>query len=88
VGNIAGDPLFVNPATDDYHLKSQTGRWDPVAHAWSRTPSQVPVSMPAIRPTTGWMNELWPNGRRINIGAYGGTAEASMSENSIGLAAI
>jgi hypothetical protein len=29
----------------------------------------------------------WPNGRRIDIGAYGGTAEASMSPNAIGLAA-
>ncbi|NLH18026.1 MAG: hypothetical protein GX455_15735, partial [Phycisphaerae bacterium] len=34
-----------------------------------------------------WVNELWPNGRRINIGAYGGTPEASKSPNAIGLAA-
>ncbi|MHC5060474.1 MAG: hypothetical protein ACYTFK_05255 [Planctomycetota bacterium] len=27
---------------------------------------------------------MWPHGRRINIGAYGGTAEASMSLSDIG----
>ncbi|MHC4951462.1 MAG: BACON domain-containing protein, partial [Planctomycetota bacterium] len=32
----------------------------------------------------GWQGELWPHGGRINMGAYGGTAQASMSPNSIG----
>jgi len=29
---------------------------------------------------TDWQNELLPNGSRINMGAYGGTPEASMSD--------
>jgi hypothetical protein len=32
----------------------------------------------------GWQGELWPHGGRINMGAYGGTAQASMSPNPIG----
>ena len=31
--------------------------------------------------------ELWPHGKLINIGAYGGTAEASMSTLGVGKAA-
>ena len=30
------------------------------------------------------MEELWPHGRRINMGAYGGTAEASMLFLTVG----
>ena len=30
-------------------------------------------------PNSDWKAELWPNGRRINMGAYGGTPQASMS---------
>ena len=30
------------------------------------------------------MNELWPHGKRINMGAYGGTPEASMSSSMVG----
>jgi len=29
-----------------------------------------------------WRQELWPHGQRINIGAYGGTPEASMSSSN------
>jgi hypothetical protein len=32
----------------------------------------------------GWQNELWPHGSRINMGAYGGTPQASMSPNPVG----
>ncbi len=31
-----------------------------------------------------WQNELWPHGERINMGAYGGTPQASMSPNPVG----
>ncbi len=91
---IEGDPLFANPGQGDYHLKSQAGRWDPTIQA--QDPNSLPwvkdsVTSPCIDAgdpaDTGWMNELWPNGRRIDIGAYGGTVEASMSGNVIGTAA-
>lgn len=32
----------------------------------------------------GWQKELWPHGKRINMGAYGGTPQASMSPNPAG----
>jgi hypothetical protein len=76
VGNIDADPYFVDPTNDDFHLKSQAGRWDSVSQAWI----QDDVTSPCIdagdpMSPIGW--ELFPNGGFINIGAYGGTAKAS-----------
>lgn len=31
-----------------------------------------------------WQDELWPHGGRVNMGAYGGTAAASLSPNPVG----
>jgi len=62
----------------DYHLKSQAGRWDPNSQSWV----QDDVTSPCIDtgdPNTPIGNEPFPNGGRINMGAYGGTAEASKS---------
>ncbi|MBP7050082.1 MAG: right-handed parallel beta-helix repeat-containing protein [Phycisphaerae bacterium] len=84
---IWGDPLFANPGhwnsatswTDgDYHLKSQAGRWDPNTGGWV----QDNVTSPCIDagdPNSPIGLEPFPNGGRINMGAYGGTAEASKS---------
>jgi hypothetical protein len=38
-------------------------------------------------PNSQWSEELWPNGKRLNMGAYGNTAEASMSSDMSGNAA-
>jgi hypothetical protein len=38
----------------------------------------------AGNPSSDWTSELWPHGKRINMGAYGGTAEASMSLSNAG----
>jgi len=35
-------------------------------------------------PNSNWTAELWPHGKRINIGAYGGTPEAGMSLSNAG----
>jgi hypothetical protein len=62
----------------DYHLKSQAGRWDPVSRSWVKDD----VTSPAIDagdPASPVGVEPFPNGWRINLGAYGGTAEASKS---------
>jgi len=94
-GNINVDPLFVDQGhwdtnftretTDDdfwvdgdYHLKSQTGRYDPNSESWVRDE----VTSPCINagdPNTPVGDELEPNGGRINMGAYGGTDQASKS---------
>ena len=38
-------------------------------------------------PNSDWTVELWPHGKRTNMGAYGGTVEASMSPSSMGCVA-
>jgi predicted outer membrane repeat protein len=63
----------------DYHLKSQTGCWDPAGESWVRDEVTSPC-IDAGDPATPVADEPAPNGGRINMGAYGGTTEASMSE--------
>jgi parallel beta-helix repeat protein len=95
VGNINADPLFAqvgywelnNTPQDvnddlwidgDYHLKSQAGRWHEATQTWIRDS----VTSPCIDGgNPGWpaADESQPNGDRLNMGAYGGTAQASLS---------
>jgi len=80
-GNIDADPLFADPDSGDYHLKSQTGRWNPVSESWVMDD----ITSPCIDtgdPNNPVGDEPEPNGGRINMGAYGGTAEASKSSAS------
>ena len=78
-GNIDTNPLFADLAGGDYHLKSWVGRW------FAGTPSgwvTDNVTSPCIDtgdPASPLGDEPEPNGGRINMGAYGGTAEASKS---------
>lgn len=77
-GNITADPLFADPAKGDYHLKSHGGRWDPVSKSWVIDGITSPC-IDAGDPSSPVGDEPQPNGTRINMGAYGGTAEASKS---------
>ncbi|MBU0520258.1 right-handed parallel beta-helix repeat-containing protein [bacterium] len=76
-GNIAVDPLFVNPSGQDLHLQSTVasyhyGLWDP-------DPGLSPcIDMGDVYSQV--LFEPFPNGERINLGAYGGTSQASLSE--------
>jgi subtilisin family serine protease len=77
-GNIDADPLFADVGKSDYHLKSHAGRWDQNSQSWI----QDDVTSPCIDagdPNSPIGDEPIPNGGRINMGAYGGTAEASKS---------
>ncbi len=85
-GNINQDPLFADPQNSskslrDFHLKSQAGRWNPAMTSWVKDAVTSPC-IDAGDPTSEWRNELWPNGRSINIGGYGNTPQASMSPDS------
>jgi hypothetical protein len=62
----------------DYHLKSQAGRWEPDSETWV----QDDVTSPCIDagdPNSPIALEPFPNGGIVNMGAYGGTVEASKS---------
>ena len=77
-GNITTDPLFVDPNAGDYHLLSTRGRYWPEHNVWilDRVSS---LCIDGGDPSADPMDEPVPNGGRINIGAYGGTVQASMS---------
>ena len=77
-GNIDANPLLVDPADGDYHLKSQAGRWMPRRQSWI-TDNVTSPCIDAGNPDMPVGDEPEPNGGRINMGAYGGTAEASKS---------
>jgi hypothetical protein len=77
-GNINADPCFAGPNNGDYHLKSQAGRWDPLIAGWIKDDVTSPC-IDAGDPTSSIGLEPFPNGGIINMGAYGGTAEASKS---------
>ena len=100
-GNVNVDAGFANPGywdpngtpanpnddfwrDGDYHLKSETGRWDPNSESWVQDEVTSPC-LDAGDPNSDWSGETWPHGERINMGAYGGTRQASMSLQAGGM---
>jgi hypothetical protein len=94
-GNIDADPCFVDPGywdtngtpldanddfwiSGDYHLKSQAGRWEPDEGRWTMDDVTSPC-IDAGNPMSPLGEEPFPNGGIVNMGAYGGTREASKS---------
>ncbi len=76
-GNIDVAPLFADILNEDYHLQSAAGRWDPNAKIWvqdSNTSPCIDAGNPGCS-TGDEPNDT--NNVRINMGAYGGTAQAS-----------
>ena len=63
---------------DDYHLKSIAGRWDPNSESWVFDEVTSPC-IDAGDPLSPVMYEPHPRGCIINMGAHGGTEEASKS---------
>jgi hypothetical protein len=77
-GNIDDDPLFVDPVVGDYRLASERGRYWPLHDVWVLDK----VTSPCVDggdPSADPFREPMPNGGRINMGAYGGTPQASLS---------
>ncbi len=62
----------------DYHLLSRAGRWDANAQAWVHDDVASPCIDSGDR-TNPVGSEPQPNGEIVNLGAYGGTSQASMS---------
>jgi len=76
--NIELAPQFVDADHGNYRLQSQAGHWDPTQQSWV----QDEVTSPCIDagdPMSPIGLESFPNGGFVNIGAYGGTHEASRS---------
>lgn len=66
-------------ADGDYHLKSQTGRWDPKASVWVQDEGTSPC-IDAGDPSSPLGTEPEPNGAIVNIGGYGATNQAAKSQ--------
>lgn len=85
-GNLDVDPCFVSFDANgdrhlwDFHLQSRYGRWDPNMSDWV-TDSNTSRCIDAGDPNSDFAGEPWPNGKRINMGAYGGSGSASMNGN-------
>ena len=63
---------------NDFHLKSQAGRWDPDSQNWVQDAvTSLCIDGGDMASPIGF--EPFPNGGRINMGAYGGTEQASKS---------
>ena len=62
----------------DYHLKSQTGRWDPKTRTWVLD-DVTSGCIDAGDPSSSLGYEPAPNGGVANLGTYGGTVQASKS---------
>jgi hypothetical protein len=74
--DIHADPLYADRRTHDYRLKSEYGRWD--GSAWV-TDKETSPCLDAGDPSSDYSEEPSPNGGRRNLGAYGGTGQASKS---------
>jgi parallel beta-helix repeat protein len=74
IGNIDVDSYFAD--VDDFHLKSQAGRWTDLGWVIDAVTSPC---IDAGDPGSAIGLEPFANGGRVNMGAYGGTAEASKS---------
>ena len=84
--NIDTNPCFAsfdtngNPNKWDFHLQSADGRWEPNSQSWINDANTSPC-IDTGDPNSSWNDEPWPNGKRINMGAYGGSHHASMYGN-------
>jgi hypothetical protein len=77
--NLDLDPLFVNSEEGDYHLQSQRGRYWRSMNLWVLD-AQTSPCLDAGDEADDVLDEPSPNGSQINMGAYGGTSMASLSE--------
>ncbi|MBN1974763.1 MAG: C10 family peptidase [Sedimentisphaerales bacterium] len=77
-GNIYADPIFADIEAGDFHLKSQAGRYNPNSQNWIIDKLTSPC-IDTGDPQSQVSQEPEPNGGIINMGAYGGTNQASKS---------
>jgi hypothetical protein len=78
-GNINTEPLFADPLKGDYHLKTEyhNGRYNPKTGRFDKTDNVTSPCINAGDPWADFSYEPAPNGRRVNMGIYGNTRQAS-----------
>jgi len=81
-GNIDEEPLFASSSGNDYHLRSVLGRYESWSGRWVKDSGHSPC-IDAGDPLDPYGPESLPNGKRINMGAYGGTEEASKGDEGL-----
>lgn len=89
-GNLDLAPMFAAPESDDYHVKSSAGRWSVEEHEWQLDDGgnydpDDDINSPCIdagSPDSSVGYEPKCNGDLINMGAYGGTIQASRSPDN------
>ena len=79
-GNLNENPLFAS--STDVHLQSRAGRWTPSGRVRDL---QMSPCIDAGDPAAPLGFEPYPHGHRLNMGAYGGSAEASLSLSTDGV---
>jgi parallel beta-helix repeat protein len=87
LGNIDTDPCFVDADANDYHLKSEGWSWDTKRSCWTYD-DVTSRCIDAGNPGSPLDDELlavprdpeniWGQNLRIDMGAFGGTVEASI----------
>ena len=85
--SLSVDPLFFNPHAGDFHLQSAAGRYDPSTGTFVNDPVTSPL-VDAGGPSADSTNEPAPSGARLNIGLYGGSAQASKTPTNAALTVI
>ena len=80
--NLNENPLFASASSGDYHLRSVLGRYNPSRGGWVEDSSHSPC-IDTGDPQDSVGSEPFPNNKRINMGAYGSSAEASKSSGPL-----
>ncbi|MAE71694.1 MAG: hypothetical protein CME06_14655, partial [Gemmatimonadetes bacterium] len=75
-GGISEDPLFVDASANNFHLSSPAGHFEEGVLT-DRTPGVLSPCIDAGDPLLETGVEPVPNGGRRNLGAFGGTLDAS-----------
>ena len=88
LGTFDADPRFAAPANGDFHLRSAAGRYDPTLAQWvhdTTTSPCIDAGNPGYplrdEPLTlpGDPDDTAATNTRVNMGAHGGTPEASLA---------
>lgn len=85
---ISVDPLFADPAGNNYYPRSPAGRFNPGTETFVTSDTEYSWLIDTGDPLAQFASEPSPNGSRRNIGLHGGTEEASKSRGDSWLLSV